>query len=468
MNITSGGSCASYYDFGFGKPNITISGTLRNDKNGLIDGLVNGTAIGSPGGATVYAYLADVTGNVAFKTTVNTATGAYSFPMAEVYSDYKLILSATSVALGSQPPAAPGFSSLWITVGDAYGTNNGAGTGNKSGVPAASVAVKTAAVAVTNVDFGIQRLPSSDNYSVSITHPSVNQFITLNGGANPPVLSGSDPEDCTTGCVLTTKSVTIDEVPNNAELYYNNVLVTNGQTIISFDPSLFRVKITPATTGDTTITFQYSYVDAAMMKDPTPATYKMSWLVPLPADRLVAMANLQGSIATIRWSTLSEQNTSYYIVERSLDNTTFTATGNQVAAAGNSETRREYQATDNISALVQSSVIYYRVKLVDLDGKISYSNTVVVRLTQKPGVTVWPNPFESYITIGITTKKETTVEIKIVDVNGKNIRNISQAAPRGLSQITIRDLEKLPAGMYLVEITDKSAGTTFQKIIKNN
>ena len=468
MTINSGGSCASYYDFGYGKPNITVSGTLRNDKNGLTDGVVNGAGVGSPAGATVYAYLTDATGLVAFKTTVNSTTGAYSFPLAEVYTDYTVVLSTTSVSLGSAPPASAGLSILWVPVGDAYGTNNSAGSGNKSGTPVVSIAVKTAAVVVTNVDFGIQRLPNSDNYNVSVTHPSLNQYITMNGGANPPVLSGSDPEDCTSGCILTTKSVTIDQVPNNAELYYNNVLLISGQTINNFDPSLFKAKITAATMGDTTIVFQYSYVDAAMMKDPTPATYKMSWLVPLPADRLVAVANLQGNMATIKWSTLSEQNTSHFIVERSLDNTNFTATGNQVAAAGNSAEKREYEMPDNVSSLMQKDVIYYRVKLTDLDGKISYSNTVVVRLSQKPGVTIWPNPFQSYITIGISTTRETTLDIKLVDVNGRNIRNLSQRAPKGTSQVNISNLDQLPAGVYLVEITDKLAGTTFQKIVKNN
>ena len=65
MTINGGGTCTSQFDFGFGKPNVTVSGTLRNDKNGLVDGLVNGTSIGTPGGATVYAYLLDISGNVA-------------------------------------------------------------------------------------------------------------------------------------------------------------------------------------------------------------------------------------------------------------------------------------------------------------------------------------------------------------------------------------------------------------------
>ena len=321
---------------------------------------------------------------------------------------------------------------------------------------------------ITNVNFGIQRLPNSDNYTTSINQPVLNQFITLNGGINPPVLSGTDPEDCTSGCALTTKSVMIDTVPANAALYYNNVLVTNGQTITNFNAALFKVKVINATWGTTSISFRYSFVDAAVMKDPTPATYKLIWLIPLPADGLTALATLNGSMATIKWTTLSEQNTSYYVVERSLDGSNFTATGNKTPAAGNSTDKREYQMLDNISSLRQNNVIYYRVKLMDIDGKARYSNVVALRLSQKAGVTIWPNPFHSSITISITTEKETTIEINMIDVNGRTIRNINQPAAKGISQIPIRNLEQLPAGVYLVEITDKIAGTTYQVLLTNN
>jgi hypothetical protein len=468
MTISSGGSCASQFDFGLAKTNVTISGTLYNDKNGLMDGVVNGGAMGSPSGATVYAYLLDYQDKVAFKTTVNSATGAYSFPLAEVLTDYTLLLSTANIGLGNNAPAPGGFAAIWIAVGDGYGTNNMAGTGNEAGTSNTSIAVKTGTLSVTNVNFGIQRLPNSDSYLTSINHPGINQLITLNGGMNPPVLSGSDPEDCVAGCVLTTKSVTIDQVPTNAELYYNGALVVDGQSFSNFNPSVFNMRITSATVGDSVVTFRYSYVDAAMMKDPSPATYSVMWLVPLPADRLTAIAELNGNVATVKWSTLSEQNTSYFIVERSIDNVNWSVTGSSIKAAGNSSVKKEYQLPDNISDLMQNKAIYYRVKLVDIDGRITYSNVTVVRLSAKIQVAAWPNPFQSSITINITTDNATTFNIKLMDVNGRLIRNFNHAVGRGTSQTTLRDLERLPQGIYLLDMTDQRSGTnSVQRLIKN-
>ena len=202
VTINGGGTCSSQFNFGFGKPNVTVSGTLYNDPNGLVDGVVNGTAMGTPGGTIIYAYLTDVSGRVLFKTTVDNVFGTYSFPQAEIQTDYTVILSTANVAIGNVILPLFAWPATWIIVGDAYGINNSTGTGNETGTPDGAIAIRTEMDDVTDVDFGIQRLPESDNHIRSINQPTVNQLITLNGqGMNPPLLSGSDPEDCTLGCV---------------------------------------------------------------------------------------------------------------------------------------------------------------------------------------------------------------------------------------------------------------------------
>jgi Secretion system C-terminal sorting domain len=107
------------------------------------------------------------------------------------------------------------------------------------------------------------------------------------------------------------------------------------------------------------------------------------------------------------------------------------------------------------------------VKLVDMDGRFKYSNVVLIKLSLKPGVNIWPNPFQSSISISITTTMETEIDINLMDVSGKTIRTSSQSVKRGVTRISIDGLETLPAGAYLIEINDKKAGVTYQKVIKN-
>lgn len=466
-SFANGGTCSSLLDFGTAKLSITISGTLYNDINGLADGIVNGAATGTPGGATVYAYLVNSSGKIALKTTVNSVTGAYSFPLAGVNTTYTLVLSTADSALLSGAPPSVGLALDWASVGDAYGTNNDDGTGNEPGTPNTSISVKTLLTSVPNVNFGIERLPTSDDHYASITHPTIGQVIPLNGGVNPPVLSGSDAEDCNLGCTLSTRSVIIDTVPSNSDLYYNNVLLTDGQLISNFNPALFEIRVTNSSTGDSIIYFSYSFVDVAGRKGLNPARYELSWNWPLPADGLVAKVNLNNNIATVSWSTQSEQNTNYFVLERSLDNINYYVTGNIVKAIGNSTTKQLYEQPDNISNLTQQAIIYYRVKLFDLDGKVKYSNVLPLRLSQKPGVTIRPNPFTSAISISITTERETSLDIRLTDINGRTIKKISQSAKKGISMITFGGLEQLSAGVYIVEVTDMNAGKTYQKCLKN-
>jgi hypothetical protein len=187
----------------------------------------------------------------------------------------------------------------------------------------------------------------------------------------------------------------------------------------------------------------------------------------LPATGLKVTASLQGVIATIKWETLSEQNTDYFILERSLDNSSFTPIGTAVDAAGNSVSKQVYQQGDDISSLVQQSIIYYRVRLADVDGKMKYSNVAAVRLNKAPGITVWPNPFTTSISVTITSSQNTELMIRITDMAGRSISTNNQQVPRGIAQVSINNLDHLANGVYMLEVTDKNSGSrTVHKLIK--
>jgi len=162
MTATGSTTCLAPYDYGVAKMTIAVSGNLYNDANGLTDNLINGTGTGTVSGSPMYAYIVDTSGLVAYKTTLVAGTGAFSFPAVDVLSNYVLKLSTTSVNVGSPPPADISLPAGWVATGDSYGLNNGAGTGIKAGNPNGSVALTTAAVNVTNVNFGVERLPDSD------------------------------------------------------------------------------------------------------------------------------------------------------------------------------------------------------------------------------------------------------------------------------------------------------------------
>jgi hypothetical protein len=79
------------------------------------------------------------------------------------------------------------------------------------------------------------------------------------------------------------------------------------------------------------------------------------------------------------------------------------------------------------------------------------------------------NPFQSTITINITSDTETTFSIRMMDATGKLIRTLSKKAPKGVSQIVLKEFDQLPPGLYMLEFTDlKTKSTTIQKLIRSS
>ena len=108
------------------------------------------------------------------------------------------------------------------------------------------------------------------------------------------------------------------------------------------------------------------------------------------------------------------------------------------------------------------------MKEVDIDGKFTYSNIAVVSLTKAASVTTFPNPFLSSLTVNFNSAASTVVMLKLSNASGATVRMLDQRIEKGATQIAIRNLDRLSAGIYFLELVDKSTGARIsQKLIKN-
>jgi len=455
FTATSSQTCLGLYDFGIAKNTISISGTLYHDANGLTDNLINGTAVGTISSATVYAYLVDSTGKVVRRTTLNTAAGTYTFPAADVFTNYTLSLSTVSVNLGDTPPPGTGLNIVagnWANTGDSYGINNMAGTGIRSGAASGSISVRTAAVNITAVNFGIERLPDSDDKFITYTMNTPGVKYDITGG-----LTGSDPED---GILGTGKTYKITRLPLGAILYYNNMAVTVNQVITSFNPAL--LKIDP---DDIThlATFMYASLDAAGFYDPSPATVTVTWSQTLPVKLINFSGRLNGTKVDLTWVTASEYNTRHFEVERSNNGTDYTKL-TTVTARGNATSVTSY---DMVDPSPLKGINYYRLKIVDNDGSFEYSNIVIIRIENNVQLVtkVAPNPFTTKVDVYLTLTHNTMVDFRLIDISGKLIFTKSVKGLKGFNWFTIDDLGRLPAAQYMLQIVTDDA-TIVEKLIK--
>jgi len=104
----------------------------------------------------------------------------------------------------------------------------------------------------------------------------------------------------------------------------------------------------------------------------------------------------------VYWTTKPEVNVRYFVVERRLSNETRFSNRDSVlsqAVNGYSDTYLNYTLND---ANNYTAISYYRLRLVDYSGGISYSNIVAVG--GKPGgfqLLLWPNPTPRQFYVGI-------------------------------------------------------------------
>jgi hypothetical protein len=133
----------------------------------------------------------------------------------------------------------------------------------------------------------------------------------------------------------------------------------------------------------------------------------------LPVSLISFDAELIGEDVELRWATASEINNDYFVVQRSLDNINFEDIS-QVDGNGNSNIIVDYSAYD---FNVPKATLYYRLKQVDFDGTVSYSDISVVHNTNDNSLVIYPNPSNGFFNI----ETSEPVSVVVTSISGQEI-----------------------------------------------
>jgi len=163
--------------------------------------------------------------------------------------------------------------------------------------------------------------------------------------------------------------------------------------------------------------------------------------IPLPISLInFGLHTLDKKTIKLFWSTATEQNNDYFLVEKSDNAITWEALS-KIKANGNSTTTQNYSTID-FNPFVGKT--YYRLKQVDLDGKFYYSKILSTVTNNKNDIIIiYPNPASNHISF---TEIQNEIEIynsigQIVIPKIRNTKNIS--------------VEQLLNGIYFIR-TDKA------------
>ena len=179
---------------------------------------------------------------------------------------------------------------------------------------------------------------------------------------------------------------------------------------------------------------------------------------PLPVELIYFTASSGPTGVSLEWATASEENNDYFIVEHSVDGYQFKSIA-KIEGHGNRKNLTHYRIVDHNP---YPGLNYYRLKQVDYDGSVDYSDIVSISIDSNYDIILlFPNPSSDFIRIKSWTD---------VSVCGVVIRNllgqvINVPVASGETGIVL-DVHLLPRGTYFVNINAGSNIVTKRVIIE--
>ena len=160
----------------------------------------------------------------------------------------------------------------------------------------------------------------------------------------------------------------------------------------------------------------------------------------------------------LEWSTLQEVNNSNFVIERSKDQKTWSTIGS-VASAGNSTTKNVYTYIDNAP---EAGNNFYRLRQVDLNGQVSFSETVRIVHIIKKNISIFPNPVNAAAQLYTKEAFKPSQVIQLIDAKGTRLKTIN---PTGGNRVQI-EMNGLAAGLYLIQLMENGRIIESVSVIK--
>lgn len=167
---------------------------------------------------------------------------------------------------------------------------------------------------------------------------------------------------------------------------------------------------------------------------------------------------VQGNKVSLRWRSLIEMESDYFVIERSADGEVFNPIG-VVDATGFSTDRTDYEFVDYEPF---AGECFYRLLKADLEGRIRYSNTLLVK-TDATHTTRMVDANTHSISFEATTLADATIELR--NVMGTVVFSHIMKPIKGLNTFYIDDKVELAAGTYFVRVVQSDAIVANGKIV---
>lgn len=154
-----------------------------------------------------------------------------------------------------------------------------------------------------------------------------------------------------------------------------------------------------------------------------------------------------GQKVRISWTTLQEINTDRFNLQRSGDGINWN-TISSTRAAGNSSQVQSYSVLDLAPAGVTN---FYRLQMVDADGKTSVSVVKSIRLNGQTSITLYPNPANNSVTVLPGQSLQGEWQLRVFNSNGQVLL---QTKYGNTSSPAVIDVHSFQNGTYYLQVSE--------------
>jgi hypothetical protein len=151
-------------------------------------------------------------------------------------------------------------------------------------------------------------------------------------------------------------------------------------------------------------------------------------------------------------------------LERSIDGSRFDKVA--IIKARNTSGQHDYRYTDAGFSKLIVPYVYYRLRMVDLDGSYKYSK--VVRLAQPnliSTVKVYPNPVKDMLQIQVQSVAAGDFTLRVVDAQGRLMLSRKYGVIAGPQTLTL-PVQNLAKGWYVMVMVQADGTMREVKIVK--
>ena len=321
---------------------------------------------------------------------------------------------------------------------------------------------------VGNANFTYIATDNTGNASAPATYtmPITNAPPTAANVLAPSQLSGTGPTAIPTlngGDVDgTVANYTITSLPPTGQgtLFLNGVAVTNLSQVANLTPAqAATLSFTSPAGFNGFVNFTYTVTDnSGNVGNVANYIIPVGSATVLPISIISFTGTENGTVVFTSWAIADAVNVSHFEVLSSTNGNTFKALGTVTFVNGVAV----YNFKDENAA---NGINYYKLKIVDKDGKISYSNIIVVKFGKgKNDIQIYPNPVADILYINFAANhigKQATV--RLLDIRGRLILNKSEKISNTITSVNMTNLQ---ASTYVVQIIVDNEIINSTKVIR--